>query len=188
MTGGETYYLAMVDQYDQYGPGTYYAGVHTCYNESLSQTEEEDNDAIQFANMLEMTESTNTAGYFYARANGTLPDGDEGDNLWIRSLDVGGSLNGKYLNVEVNAEAQGSLLDANVVIYADDGSGEWTELDMAYDHPDGTSLDPHIRDLQLGQAYSGLVIQIGADDTTSVDAANYWHMQVTLSDTPEHSE
>ena len=75
-----------------------------------------------------------------------------------------------------------------MTVYADDGSGEWTEIAMAYDHPDEESLDPHIQDLELTQSYSGLVIQIGSDDTTTVDAANYWHMQVTLSDSPENSE
>jgi len=182
VTAGETYYLSMVDQDDLYGPGTFYAGVHTCYNATLSQLEEEGNDEIQFANMLEMTESTATAGFFYTRANGTLVDGDEADNLWIRALDVGGSLNGKFLNVEINAETQGSLLDANVTVYADPGSGEWEELAMTYDHPNNESIDPHIIDLELTQAYAGLVIQIAADDTSAIDAANYWHASVSLSD------
>jgi hypothetical protein len=181
VTGGETYYLSMLDQNDAYGPGTFYAGVHTCYGADLSQAEEEDNDDITLANMMEMTESTTTAGYFYSRANGVLAENDEADSLWIRSMDVG-SMNGKFLNVEVNAESQGSLLDPNVTVYADDGSGTWTEIDMAYDHPNGESVDAHIQDLVLDQAYAGLVIQIGADDKTAIDAANYWHLTVTLSD------
>jgi hypothetical protein len=176
----------MLDQNNAYGAGTFYAGVHTCYNADLSQAEEEDNDDITLANMLEMTESANTAGYFYSRSNGVLGDGDEGDSLWIRSLDVGGSMKGKYLNIEVNAASQGSLLDPNVTVYADDGSGTWTEIAMAYDHPNGESVDGHIQDLVLAEAYAGLVVQIGADDKTAIDAANYWHMQLTLSDEAVH--
>jgi hypothetical protein len=185
VTGGETYYLSMLDQNDQHGAGTFYAGVHTCYNADLSQAEEEDNDDITMANMLEFEESSNTAGYFYNRTNGIISDGDEGDSLWIRSMDVGG-LNGKYLNIEVNAESQGSLLDPNVTVYADDGSGEWTEIAMAYDHPNGESIDAHIQDLVLAEAYAGLVVQIGVDDKAAIDAANYWHMTVTLADEATH--
>ena len=91
-------------------------------------------------------------------------------------MEVGGDMKGKYLNVEVNAEAQGSLLDANVTVFADSGTG-WEEIAMAYDHPNGESLDLRSRP-GTQRGLLGLVIQVSYDEKASVEAANYRHMSV----------
>ena len=50
-----------------------------CWNDTLSQVEEEDNDTVESANSLTMTEpdATDDSYFYYGRANGVLTENDK---------------------------------------------------------------------------------------------------------------
>jgi hypothetical protein len=136
----------------------------------------------------EETTNTDFPGYYYARMEGRLPQGDDSDWLWIRSNDVGGSLDGKFLNVEFDAETTGSLLDAQITVYGyDTASADYVELLVVTDNPNGANLDPQIKDLELGD-YSQLVLEVSAIDSSPIDGANSWFLYTTIYTEPTYEE
>jgi hypothetical protein len=175
--GEGTYYLGVVDAYEASGPGTFYPGLFTCYAETLSEVEEEDNDTTVTATLVSFTESETTPGYFYNRVSGDLSPGDAGDFIWVRSSDIG-DLNGQFLNITVAAEAEGSMLDANLTVWGDMGDNNWQELEYVTDNANG--LDPHIVDLELSASWVSIVIEINADDQSNIEGANSWHMMTDI--------
>jgi hypothetical protein len=172
-----TYYLGVVDAYDASGPGTFYPGMFTCYGDTLADVEEEDNDTRVTASLMSFTESDSTPGYFYNRTSGDLSPGDAADFLWVRSSDVG-DLNGQFLNITVAAEAQGSLLDANLTVWGDMGDNNWVELEFVSDNANG--IDPELVDLEFSASWASIVIEINADDQSNVEGANSWHMTTSV--------
>ena len=173
------YYLGVVDAYDQSGAGTFYPGLFTCYSETLATVEEEDNDSVETASLVTLTESTSTDDYWYSRVSGDLSPGDGGDFIWIRASDIGGTLMGRTLNASVAAEAQGSYLDANITVWGNNGGSEWVEL--AFESDGEETLDPEVAELELTSDWASIVIEIGADDQSNIEGANSWHMFVGLS-------
>jgi len=175
--GAGTYYLGVVDAYEAYGAGTFYPGLFTCYGETLSDVEMEDNDTTVTASLMTFDESESTPDYYYNRTSGDLSPGDAADFLWIRSSDIG-DLNGQFLNVTVAAEAQGSLLDANLTVWGDMGDNNWVELEYVSDNANG--VDPEIVDLELTASWASIVLEINSDDQSNVEGANSWHMTTSL--------
>jgi len=205
-----TWYLGVTDMDEGEGTGTYYPGLFSCWSfnddpdnpgETLEPYETETNDSYMEPNAMRFTETTNAdfPGYYYATLMGNLEEQDPGDWLWVRDSDVrppvdpanpndpatSASLDGKYLNVEVATAAHGSLLDAEVTVYAyDPVAGTTAELATAVASEDGASHDLQVRDLLLGDD-AQLLIEI-AGSSYSVDAANTWIAQVTVYTEPSH--
>jgi hypothetical protein len=191
-----TWYLGVTDVDEQEGAGTYYPGLFTCWTflddpdnpgETLEPYETETNDSYTEPNAMSFSESTNELypGYYYATLMGNLEDQDPGDWLWVRDSDAGDSLDGKYLNVEVATAAHGSLLNAEVTVYAyDPVAGTIAELATAVAAEDGSPHDLEVRDLLLGDD-AQLLIEIGGS-SYSVDDANTWIAQVTVYTEPSY--
>ena len=189
-----TWYLGVTDVDEGEGAGTYYPGMFACYvfnddpnnpGETLEPYETETNDSYTEPNAMSFTETTNEdfPGYYYATLMGNLEEQDPGDWLWVRDSDAGNSLDGKYLNVELATATHGSLLDAEVTVYAyDPVAGTIAELATAEPAEEGASHDLQVRDLLLGDD-AQLLIEIGGS-SYGVDDANTWVAQVTVYTEP----
>ena len=123
----DDYALAVWNEDGAEGAGTFYRGVYTGYTNALADWEgtDADGDIVSLGSSVTMTESTSTAGYYYGRFSGVLGEietADELDSWRIDAGDTGGSLEGKYLNVYVDAVNFGSMFDPKISIYADDGT------------------------------------------------------------------
>jgi len=193
-----TWYLGVTDADESEGAGTYYPGMYNCWvfnddpdnpGETLEPYETETNDSFTEPNAMPFSETTNTdyPGYYYAYLMGNLESQDPGDWLWVRDSDAGDSLDGKYLNVELATAAHGSLLDAEVTVYAyDPVAGTTAELATAEAAEEGEAHDLQVRDLLLGDE-SQLVIEI-TGSSSSVDAANTWIASVSVYTEPSYTE
>jgi hypothetical protein len=142
--------------------------------------ETEDNHPIDSAEQISVSESTSYSGYFYGSFAGTLDStDDESDNFLFANSDVGG-LEGLFLSVYVETAMHGSLLDAQVSVYADD-DGTMTLLDTATIDPDGLSSDdPAIWDLELDSdddIYIAVEHESGSEDA---DAARFYFAQAVV--------
>lgn len=171
-----TYYLAVENQSGSTDAGDYYGGITTGYTNALTDVEVEPNDSLGQGTTMEWTESSNTAGYFFARGSGSLPTLDDTDRWRIGSSDTDG-LNGKYLNVEVMAERAGSLLDAEVKVFDADGN----ELASQIGDSVSGSNDPNLMDLVLPSTGS-VSIEVTPVDLDDSEAANYYYVIMTVSD------
>ena len=93
-------------------------------------------------------------------------------------------MEGKYLSVYVETAMHGSLLDAQVTVYEDDGS-RMTMLDSATIDPEGLSSDdPAIWDYELdsdNDLYIAIEHETGEEDA---DAARYYFAEVVVYDSP----
>ena len=150
------------------GVGTFYAGMILGYTSTLGVGETEENDFPGFANEVAMTESTTTPGYFFGSAWGVLEGGEDVDNWKVLASDVGGSLDGQYLSVYVQAEQIGSLLDAKLVIYAEDAETILAEETI---NPVNSSADPEVWDIQLDDL-GAVYISIESESVDDSDLAN----------------
>ncbi len=145
----------------------------------------EANHPTGLANTVNMTESTNTPGYFYGGFAGALDSGtDESDNFKILSSDTDG-LDGKYLSVYVETAMHGSLLDATITLYEDTGGATFVELTSVDVHPSsGSADDPAILDLELendNNLYLEITHESGMDEA---DASHFYFGEFIVYDSP----
>lgn len=174
-----TWYLVVDNISGDYGAGNFYPGVLMGYTDAFATVETEPNDSAAVSNALTWTESTTTAGYFYARGNGVLPEPNDSVDVWnILSIDTDG-LAGKYLNVGVAAEFMGSTLDAEIIIL--DGDGQVVASSSLNETDDGP--DPEVRDVLLPDT-SAITIEIAGEDWGSDELANFYYFIATVSPDP----
>ena len=166
---GEVYYLEVKDAAGGEGFGTFYPIVHTGYSEESAPVEAEPND-FPGSGTATMSESDSTPDYFSTDAWGEI-EADGNDCYKIDGDEVSGGLAGKYITVTIQAQDLGSLLDANITIYDEDGS----ELASATEDLERGSADPAIRDLALDDERF-VTVCVGAEDRGDVDESNYYVM------------
>jgi hypothetical protein len=177
-----TYYLVMEDDAGYGGPGAFYAINRLSWLGSLAQQETEGNDGPSASNILEMTESTGTAGWYYARATGNIGSDDPMDCYQVSADDVGGSLEGKYLNLQLQSQGVGSFLDA-VIRVQDASSLEVLAEVSATDGVEGG--DPHVVNLQIAGETSGVYITVEPETVGEVELSNYYLFMVSISEEEE---
>jgi hypothetical protein len=166
---GEVYYLEVKDAAGGSGFGTFYPIVHTGYSEEAAPVEMEPNDYPGSSTSV-MSESDSTPDLFITDAWGEIEDGGT-DCYKIDGDEVSGGLDGKYLSVLVQAQDLGSLLDANIVVYGDDGA----EIVSSTEDLERSSPDPAIRDHELGDQRF-VIVCIGAESRGEADESNYYVM------------
>jgi hypothetical protein len=150
------------------------------YVETLATNESEDNDFPGFANTIDMEESTSTAGYYYGAAWGVIEGEEDLDNWKVLADDLGGTLDGQYLSVYIQAEQIGSLLDAKIIVYDEDAKTVLAEETV---NPASASADPEIWDLQLGDI-DAVYISVESESVDASDLANGYLMSVNINGTP----
>ena len=183
------YYFLEVTDADGSGAtsdGYFYPGLKVAYIEEVAPPEEEQNDDKDGANLLEMTNSSSSPDYWYGGFWGTLETPtDELDMFGIVSTDVGG-LDGKYLNVYLSTARYGSLLDAQLTVYQDDGSGNLVELGSASADPEGSrDDDPAVWDLKL-DAEGTLYFAVSREDDAEPAMSHFYMGYVNLDSEAHH--
>jgi hypothetical protein len=149
--------------------GTFYAGILGGYYDSLATWEGVDGDSNTAAlgGSLVMEESTNTEGYFYTRAAGSIESADDLLDAWVLDSDDVGTLAGQYLNVNLQAESYGSKLDAAVSVYDQD----MNLLETASSNDWDAGADPVIIDLELPDTDKLYIVvepeALGADELSN---------------------
>ncbi len=147
--------------------------------------ETEENHPTGLANTISISESSNTAGYYYGIFAGALDSADDdSDNFKVLADDTN-DLDGKYLSVYVETEMHGSLLDAQVTVYEDTGGATFVELASVTVHPDGDSGDdPAIFDLEL-ESDNNIYIEVSHETGTEEAAVSHFYFgEVIVYDKP----
>ncbi|MDP6934841.1 MAG: hypothetical protein QGG40_18110, partial [Myxococcota bacterium] len=168
------YYLTVEDSAGAYGTGTFYPGVGMWYYDTLAVWEEESGLPLGDGGVLEFDESSNTDGYYYARAAGHL-DSDDTDSFRLIGGEVDG-LDGKYVNVTLDSEIYGSLLDAKLVLYDAERTVliEETTSSLAGE-------DPAIVNYEV-DGVDSLYVSVEAESGDDLETANSYFMIVTVYD------
>ena len=170
VTSGTWYLVVENDvKWGTYGP--LYAINRLTWLGSIADQETESSDLVGLGDTLTMTESTNTAGYYYGRGTGMIDTDDERDSYRIDAGDVGGSLGGMYLSVELQAEGIGSFLDAKVVIYDEDTKTVLTEASV---NPSNNEVDPHVLDLEISGDPTQVFVSVEPESQGEVGASNHY--------------
>jgi hypothetical protein len=177
---GGRFYMEVTNAAGTGGVGTSYTGMILGYVETLATNESEDNDFPGFANTIDMEESTSTAGYYYGAAWGVIEGEEDLDNWKVLADDLGGTLDGQYLSVYIQAEQIGSLLDAKIIVYDEDAKTVLAEETV---NPASASADPEIWDLQLGDI-DAVYISVESESVDASDLANGYLMSVNINGTP----
>lgn len=176
----DTYYLEVFDANGTSGDGTFYPGFIAAYNSDVIDSESATyNDAIGAGDSIVFTESSNFPGLYAGYTSGTLDGTDVADNYRAESSDAGG-FDSRYLSVYIQAAQVGSLLDAKVTVYDQDGN----VLESATDQPDDASAaDPEIWDLDLSGVDS-VNIMVEPESQGDATGSNYYIMGVVVYDSP----
>jgi hypothetical protein len=159
-----TYYLQIEDTTGTSGLDHWYPALFACYDAEVATFDAEiySTNPAQ-GNLVNMTESTNTADYFYGRMVGFLDDGDDTVDYFI--LDEGVDA-GDYVNVQLEVADAGSLLvDPFVTVIAKDGATILTTITG--------EANPTIKDLEVPDEGGPLYISIESETGLSGTGAYY---------------
>lgn len=186
MQSGDTYYMEVSDLAGASGVGTFYAALTQCFTFTDIVTVEDvdvDNNLPTQSTDILMTESSSTAGYYYGYVSGEFTVGanpaDTLDAWRITAGTTGGSLDGKLLNVVVQAQTLGTMADTAITLYASDGS---TVLATASGNSFDDSGDPAIENLTLDGAGAAVYIAIEAEGLSDTPEANQYYFDATVEE------
>lgn len=200
VTGGQRYFLSVTDSRLADEAGRFYAGIWQAWAPDLSQVESEPNDNLNQVNVLAFTESSSgslytarMSGLFGARPIGCNPDTDDTcrddvEVIKVAKVEVEGTLSGRYLSIQFQADAVGSLADLRFTLQKQSGSplcGDDADRCTAQLTPAGNQTDPALLDYQL--TTNDDVFIVVTQDTAGIGPythQNAWFALVEVSTEP----
>ena len=180
------YYLEVGDLSGSSGVGTFYPGLMQCYNwntEVVTVEEDDgDNNLVVLSSDIIMNEGTDGTSWFGYLAGGinTLDNPvDELDSWRITAGGTGGSLDGKVLNIVLQSQGLGQMLDTAITIYADDGS---TVLTSSTSNSFDDNGDPAIEGFEIDADTTSIYVVVEAEDAMDVPDANQYLAFIWVSE------
>lgn len=186
MADETSYYLEVSDSAGNSGIGTFYPGIMECYGWNTEVVTVEDididNNTIILSTDLIMnafTDETGALAYVAGGIDGMAVPEDVLDSFRITAGTVGGSFDGKVLDIVLHAQGIGSMLDAAITIYNSDGA---QVLGTATTNSFDGNADPAIEGLSLAGASSSIYVVVESESAATVPDANQYLMMVVVQD------